>query len=200
MGKLANIKNHFVEYVRGKDAYAKTVNFTIKGEDSYTTFFGGFVSMIVTFIGLAYTIVLLNDLFNKKFVSVTSTSNYVSAEEDDSIVISDTNFAFAFYVEGLSYDDLTNNNIFWINIYQSYYVFDQSGNIVDSQSTPIAYSRCNESDGAFAQYLSDTSYLNFYLCPQTRADFRIRGQWSVSEIVEHYDFLIGICDETQVVG
>lgn len=64
------------DFIRSFDIYGRTITFTYKGEERYSTILGGIISVIVSLMSIIYFGLLVKQLINHEFVSHGSRTGF----------------------------------------------------------------------------------------------------------------------------
>lgn len=144
---------------------------------------------MVSVITIIYSVILVYQLVNNKFVTNSSSTNFLSVNNGDLVDVSKTGFSFAFSVEGVDFDQLIDETYFKMELVMSYTEYDDNYDLSNLQQDYIGLVRCNESDGSFDNYFQDLANLEEYLCPDSTDLLRLQGLWGSSKIVQQFDFI-----------
>lgn len=106
MKSLTNFWKFIVGQVKSQDSYGRAMTFTYNGENMFTTFIGGCCTIFVIIFSIVYFILLFVQLMTNKFVNTNISNSIQDLETLDAIQLSSTDFAFAFKIDGLTYDQL----------------------------------------------------------------------------------------------
>ena len=66
MGKITKLWKVIYKFVKRFDLFSQKIMLTYKGETSFSTFFGGVVSLMILSIIWVYSIFLLQIMFNRQ--------------------------------------------------------------------------------------------------------------------------------------
>lgn len=176
----------FTQTVRRWDAYGKPITFTFKGRESYTTFLGGWVTLLAIWSTFVYLIFLINRLMDNKFVTTSVSTNYQDLYTENPLIMKDYNFSMAFGSIGIPYEILTNDRYFDLKFYQFDVFFDEEGYFLYRNFTIVDYTRCNEANVNFKNYALDNVYLKDFIWPVNMNNFIAQGVYDITNVVRYF--------------
>ena len=130
--------------IRRCDIYGKTITFTYKGEDQYTTFIGGVTTIAIMFAMLTYTSGLLKTMIEYKGTNSSVNTIIKDLSNDtDPMILSPGNFEFLitiiYFVNGERKYYTSNDTVFSLNAAKVKRTYDTYG-YVNYESEEVGYS------------------------------------------------------------
>lgn len=108
---------------KGIDQFGQTIHLTYKGDDSYKTLFGAFVSFILILILLAFFIFKAYNMF--KYIDPQITKVSLIRDMNDGFIYQPQNYGYDF---GFGLDSTFNSSIGYFTVKQlGYYSTNQAG-------------------------------------------------------------------------
>ena len=142
---LKDIISSFRGVIKNRDMYAKQITFTYKGEESFKTFFGGAISLLITAIVIIFGVQRFIVMINRTDASTTFNKS-VNSLSDSSYTIDLSQYSFYFALE-LKYN---NKNLLMDSSYftVSMEVLEEDS-LGNSKSTIIPYDYCSKTSYSF---------------------------------------------------
>ena len=82
-------------YIKQLDIYGKTITFTYKGKEQYTTYLGGFMSIMIKLLILAFGVSILSNMINRRNTNSTVNRIVNDIVENTKVVdLQGTDFTF----------------------------------------------------------------------------------------------------------
>ena len=85
LGVISKFCEFIWQSVRRFDLFSQKIMFTYKGESSFSTFLGGFISLIILAIVTAYTGVLMQTMVNRQSSNNSLSTEVVNLSTDDKV-------------------------------------------------------------------------------------------------------------------
>jgi hypothetical protein len=175
--KRKTVFQKFLSFVRSYDMYGKDIVLTYKGDDKYRTHLGGFASVLVGGVILAYIVYLFFIMFSKGDTNIARASivNDISSEVEILKPAKD-HFDFAVsYVDG-SIDYLNDPTYFTFEINQVEQTRTTSGGTVtlNRARTSIPFAKCGDNFNHHDQSEVRQLGIDSYYCP-TSDNYSVAG-------------------------
>ena len=136
--------------IRSKDIYGKSITFTYKGEEQYTTFIGGLTSIVIKFIIFVFGLSILLNMVNRKNTN-SSVNRIINNIMEDTGIIDFEGSDFIFFlriqyiVNQTKIKATESNSFFNISVKHTKRTgIFFSGNMVQ-ENTYLNTKRCNDS-------------------------------------------------------
>ena len=123
------------------DIFGVSPRFTIRGNPSFQSQIGSFLTIICIFLIFIYLSVLLNQMINHKSPVLHSTIYY--DEKAPEIYLTKYNFSFVFGLQTKDYKNYIDESIYKVNAYQSKLILNQSG-IYQLEKYPLPIIKCDK--------------------------------------------------------
>ena len=175
---IDSIKSYSHSKVKDCDLFSQNIQLTYKGNDKFTTFFGGVVSIFIMALLFVYGISLFVIMFNREDSSKSKSTEYRNLREyDHDIYPYEKGFRFTVSLTNVISQPIPlNPSLFTLEIYQGTYYND--GTSVQFTETSLGYEVCDlEKELPGVDYdISRAALANLYWPKNT--NFKMAGNYA----------------------
>ena len=180
--------------IKGVDWFGKTINITYKKEDSYKTFFGGFMTIGVSIALILYLVYLIRVMIERQSV-VYSTNTVIRDLTNDFDDHKPAEHGFAIAI-GFRWDDTSFLDEEYLQLYDlSVYQYRSNslgGGAFNETYVPLEIEKWGDTFPYEDQQLIKDYRIDNYVCIKPK-DYAITGNW-YSDIVKSLNIVLSSCD------
>ena len=184
---ISHTLNRVVAYSHSKvkncDLFPQNILLTYKGNDKFTTFFGGVVSILIMALLFVYGVSLFIIMINRADSSKSKSTEYRNLREyDHDIYPYEKGFRFTVSLTNVISQPIPlNPSLFTLEIYQGTYYND--GTSVQFTETSLGYEVCDlEKELPGVDYDISRATLSNMYCP-INTDFKISGNYAGKQLL-----------------
>ena len=177
-GAISSVAGFSHTKVKECDLFSQNIQFTYKGKDKFTTYFGGIVSIFIMGLWFTYGVSLFIIMINRSDSSKSISTEYRNlAEYDEDIYPYESGFRLMLSVTSM--DSLPiplDPSVLTLHIVQGTYV--NFGTTVEFVETELGYELCDyEKELPGIEFDQERAELSNVYWPK-RSDFKIAGNYA----------------------
>lgn len=151
-----------MKFLRMIDLNKEKINFYVFGQETYSTCFGGFITVINLIILALLLLGFGRDFFDR--TNPTMIQEIVYPERYPNVTLNNRNFTIAFQFQDVDGNIINADNLVYMEM--KYYNYEKTGGVWDSPVvTPLNFSACNRSNFV-RPLLYDSFDFKDAICPQ----------------------------------